>query len=276
MKQTAKNSGFKMKDCGLFHIPYSTFLVFLIALLLTSCNVRMERSRTTDHEPIVSADREVAAFERIQLMGSPTIYYTQGDTITVCVEAPQELVEFIETEVRDSTLFVKLRDDAQSFVKHIVFFNDDDVKVYVTSPDLVEVSLTGSGEFVSKKRIDTDNLLLTLRGSGDIKLSDVICDHLITSAVGSGDIDIDNLETQTSHIELVGSGDVEVSHVNVALIDILLKGSGDVKSFFKNCGDVSADLRGSGDISLSGNVRSIKQNTLGSGDFDTSGLVIGQ
>ena len=252
-----------MKDCGLFHIPYSTFLVFLIALLLTSCNVRMERSRTTDHEPIVSADREVAAFERIQLMGSPTIYYTQGDTITVCVEAPQELVEFIETEVRDSTLFVKLRDDAQSFVKHIVFFNDDDVKVYVTSPDLVEVSLTGSGEFVSKKRIDTDNLLLTLRGSGDIKLSDVICDHLITSAVGSGDI-------------AIGSGDVEVSHVNVALIDILLKGSGDVKSFFKNCGDVSADLRGSGDISLSGNVRSVKQNTLGSGDFDTSGLVIGQ
>ena len=268
MKQTAKNFGLGIKDYGLFHILHSTFFILIaLLLLLTSCNVRMERSSSTNHEPIVSTDREVAAFERIQLMGSPTIYYTQDNTITVRVEAPQELVEFVETEVRDSTLFVKLRDDAQSFVKHIVLLNDDDVKVYVTSPDLVEVSLMGSGEFVSKKRIDTDNLHLTLRGSGDIKLSDVICDHLITSAVGSGDIDIDNLETQTSHIELVGSGDVEVNHVNVALIDILLKGSGDVKSFFKNCGDVKADLRGSGDISLSGNVRSMKQNTLGSGDF---------
>jgi hypothetical protein len=214
----------------------------------------------------------VAGFERIQLMGATTVYYTQSDSFSVRVEAPEDLIEYVETVVNDSTLTIKMSDDAQNLVQQIVFFQDNGISVFVSSPDLVEVSLMGSGEFVSNEKIDTDNLLLSLRGSGNINLVDVICDHLVTSAVGSGDINISNAEAQTSQIELVGSGDVGINHKNVGLTDILLKGSGDVKCTFNSCGEVKGDLRGSGDITLSGDVHAMNKTLLGSGDFHTEAL----
>ncbi len=244
----------------------------LLLLLLTSCNVRLERAGSKNSSPIASAVREVAGFERIQLMGATTVYYTQSDSFSVRVEAPEDLIEYVETVVNDSTLTIKMSDDAQNLVQQIVFFQDNGISVFVSSPDLVEVSLMGSGEFVSNEKIDTDNLLLSLRGSGNINLVDVICDHLVTSAVGSGDINIFNAEAQTSQIELVGSGDVGINHKNVGLTDILLKGSGDVKCTFNSCGEVKGDLRGSGDITLSGDVHAMNKTLLGSGDFHTEAL----
>lgn len=254
----------------------NVLLLALFAMLLTSCDIHLSTTKTRT-EPTVTVTRAVDDFVRINLLGSTSVYYTQGDSLTVNVDAPANLIDYVVTEVVDSCLTVRMSDDARSILTQIAqsaLRDVDDIKVYVTSPDLVEVSLLGSGDFKCDSHLDTDNLRLTLRGSGEMHFADIICDHLVTSAVGSGDIDIDKVVAQTSSVELVGSGDVKVNHENVERTDIMLKGSGDVDASFVNCGAVSGDLRGSGDIKLLGNVHAMNKKTLGSGDFDTSGLII--
>lgn len=249
-----------------------TILLLSIAVaMLTSC---ISIQEVKSNKPIKSEKRPTAPFERVRLIGSPTVYYAQTDSASIRVEAPEDILEYVMTEIKDSCLTIKIDDQAKNIIKNLSFIQGDDVNIYVTSPDLVEVLLAGSGDIKSERHVDTDNLRIELKGSGDIYFADIICDHITTLLVGSGDINIDKVTAASSSLELVGSGDLKITHEGVARTDILLKGSGDIKSIMHRCGDVVSDLRGSGDITLSGDVRSIKQNMVGSGDYHTSELVV--
>lgn len=239
--------------------------LLMATCLLTSCVSIVE---TTKRAPKEVQQRSLKGFERIRLMGSPTVYYAQADTFSVSVKAPKEIFDNIITEVNDGSLEIKTENHGDIFMRF------DEVEVHVTSPDLVEVSLVGSGDFMSKYLVDTDQLLVTLKGSGDVTFADIICDRITTSLVGSGDMKIEHVKALRSDVELVGSGDLEIAHEQVAATQIVLKGSGDVAATFDRCGAVAADLRGSGSIALSGTVSSLEQNTLGSGEIETNRLQI--
>ena len=212
----------------------------------------------------------MTGFERIRLQGSPDIKYTQGKTWSVRVKAPKSLISKVVTRKEGNCLVVSL--------KNTGFFSregrNSDVTVYVTSPDLIGVEVQGSGDFESKTHVDTDNLDISLRGSGDINFYDIICDRLKTSVVGSGDLEIKKIVAQQSVIELVGSGDVKIRQSKVHQTQIELKGSGDVKVHCDNCGTVTCRLVGSGDITLSGTISKLNQTTRGSGDIHTESLKI--
>lgn len=248
------------------------FGLIMTALTLTACNINVQESRSS--KPVKTEVRETKAFERIHLIGTPTLYYTQGDTISVRVEAPKDMLEYVETEVNGNCLIVRMKNEAGSVIKQIAFHDTDNIRIYVTSPDLIEATLSGSGDFISNGNLDTDNLKLELKGSGDMVFDDIICDHISTTLVGSGDVKVQQVTAQTSTIELVGSGDMNMGHNNVQRTGIMLKGSGDIKADFQNCDEVNCEIRGSGDISLTGSVHKFTQKVLGSGDLHTDGLQV--
>lgn len=219
----------------------------------------------------VTERRQVGHFERIKLVGSPKIKYVQGTTESVVVTAPKELVKRVQTYVEGNRLVVSMKGGRIS----ILNFGDTDagkVVVTVTSPDLIGVELQGSGEFDCEGHLDTDNLNIQLKGSGDIDFKDIICDNLTVSVVGSGDLDIKKVIAHRASIELVGSGDVEISEQRVGNTKVELKGSGDVKLKLSDCGVVDTRLLGSGDITLSGTVRKHNSYQRGSGDVHTRSL----
>ena len=238
----------------------------MAACLLTACHVNVQETRQAQ----LSVDKKavsVTAFERITLVGTPTVYYTQADTTSVIVEAPRDLLQDVEVSVADSCLTVRIKDNVK-MMKHKLFADDDDeVKVYVTSPDLIEATLSGSGDFKSNGPVDTDNLKIELRGSGDMDFKYIICDNISITLVGSGDIELDHVKAQTAEMELVGSGDLKTKLESVGRTDIVLKGSGDVKVDNTQGGTVTADLRGSGNITLKGDVRQLNHTLKGSGDY---------
>lgn len=216
-------------------------------------------------------NRQVKSFERIRLYGSPDIKYSQGKTCTVRVKGDANIIKNVETRVEDNCLIVNLKNPK---VFSVGFFKNQDVTVYVTSPDIIGVEVLGSGDFESKGLIDTDNLEVVLRGSGDINFENIICDRIKTSLVGSGDIDIKNVTTQQTSVELVGSGDVKIRQKNARETKLQLKGSGDIKVDNVNCGSMECRLVGSGDITLTGNVRKLSKTTRGSGEIHTGGLKV--
>lgn len=222
--------------------------------------------------PKVTENRKLSGFDEIEISGSPKVVYTQGATFSVRVEGDKESVENIVTTVQGRTL--EVRNKGKYGIFNFTFGNLEAV-VYVTSPDLVGVRVNGSGDFISKTRIDTDNLRIVLRGSGDVDFKDVICDRCRIELVGSGDVGIDRLEAMESSLSLVGSGDVGVSQWRVEKTDITLKGSGDITvNFASGCRSASCSLQGSGDITLKGQLKQLKKQKSGSGDIHTSKLTV--
>ena len=247
-----------------------SIMLLTVALMTISCKSEF---KVFSDSPMVTQVRQIKGFDRVEIVGSPTVYYQQGNAYSVKVKGPEDLVDKIVTEKDGQTLVI--RNKGKFGMVNISMMGNDQLEVYVTSPDLVSVQLNGSGDFISRQRIDTDNMEITLRGSGDIDISDLICDHCVMEVVGSGDLDIDRLETRTSEVSLVGSGDVELKQVNVRSTDITLRGSGDISvDFMEGCHEVQANLTGSGDVTLKGHVGKYSQQKSGSGDIDTNHLTV--
>jgi len=248
--------------------------VVMMALVVTmtscagSCN-----EKTLFSTENVSESRQLKGFEEIEINGSPTIYYTQTDSFSVKVKGPEEYVKNILTEVEGKTLVIRNKGKLGMF--NIQLGDDDELAVYVTSPDLIAIRLNGSGDFISKQRIDTDKMDILLRGSGDIDVKDLICDRCEVELIGSGDIDLDRLDTKDLSASLVGSGDIGLHLWNTADARLALKGSGDIDaSFHQNCDAVACELRGSGDITLKGEVKHFSKEKSGSGDVSVGQLSI--
>jgi hypothetical protein len=218
--------------------------------MLTSCacsGLKVHYSKTDPHG---IHERDLKGFERIELLGSLDVKYAQADSFSVRVDAPVKVLNDVETYVTGNKLVVKMKGEGN--IINLGVSDADDVTVFVTSPDFLGIELKGSGDFESNGLVDTDNLDITLNGSGDIKFDDIICDRINVSLVGSGDVDVRNVKTLQSLVELVGSGDI--------------------KMWFDNSGSVESRLTGSGDIKLGGNVTSFKNSVRGSGDMEVSEL----
>ena len=221
----------------------------------------------------VTEDRLIKGFEEVEVVGSPNVYYTQADSFSVRVKGPDNFVDNILTEKNGKTLTV--RNKGKWGVVNISFSDEDELAVYVTSPDLVAVRVNGSGDFISTDLIDTDNMNITLRGSGDINIDKLLCDRCDVELIGSGDIDLPEVEAKETSAVLVGSGDIKMGLSKVADTRLSLKGSGDIKvDFSEGCRSVDCTVNGSGDIGLSGKIGHFRGEKHGSGDIDIANLTI--
>ena len=247
-----------------------SLLLLLMAQAVVSC---VYKSGSWDDGPRVVAPRLLKGFDKIEVVGSPSVHFFQADAYHVSVEGPEEAVKKIVTTVEDGTLVI--RNKGKIGIFNVSFGDMGDVSVHVGSPDLTSVSLSGSGDFVCESDLDTDHMRISLRGSGDVTFGKIICDDCTTELVGSGDVTVKRLDALSSEISLIGSGDMEVSQWNVRDTDISLRGSGDITVHFgKGCKRVDCQLTGSGDICLDGEVEQMNKHKAGSGDIDTDKLTI--
>ena len=224
------------------------FFLMTVALL-TSCNIHVNKTVSS----YVEESRLLTGFERIAMMGAMDVEYIQADTFSVKVQASNvDEVMKVETILEGNELKISMKNGSRFL--HFGDTNADDIKVFVTSPDFLGISLMGSGDFLSARPLDTDTLTIELRGSGDIRFTDVICDQVSVSLIGSGDVSMDRVQTQWGQLDLIGSGDIDV--------------------FFDQSGEVNAQVKGSGDIEMKGTVRKMNKLVRGSGDIDTDELMV--
>lgn len=249
------------------------FAIVGMMLLMGSATLVSCHNTAMISKDYVTEDRLIKGFEEVEVVGSPNVYYTQADSFSVRVKGPDNFVDNILTEKNGKTLTV--RNKGKWGVVNISFSDEDELAVYVTSPDLVAVRVNGSGDFISTDLIDTDNMNITLRGSGDINIDKLLCDRCDVELIGSGDIDLPEVEAKEASAVLVGSGDIKMGLSKVADTRLSLKGSGDIKvDFSEGCRSVDCTVNGSGDIGLSGKIGHFRGEKHGSGDIDIANLTI--
>ena len=227
------------------------FLLFVfVVVLVVICSCSWKRHSGSKLRPLPAANKEISVnyFKAVDIAGGIDVYYVQGTRNFVKFQGSESALEHYGIEVKNEKLCIAPRDNDFKFIT-----GDHDVKIFVTSTDLVGVSIAGSGEFHADGHVDTDRLRLKVAGSGDIDMADVICDEISCSIAGSGDVDVHQITTGNASLDIAGSGDMKFN--------------------FVQCNDVKVKIAGSGDVKLKGKTHHSDWKVAGSGTVDTSELI---
>lgn len=201
--------------------------------LVTACN--FSSSGVAGSGVAGSEQRAVGAFERLAVDGSFAVEVEVGPATSVRVEADDNILPLITTEVAGDTLKVSSRGS---------FNTTRSIKVYVATPRLVGLEHGGSGS-VRVRGISGERFAAALDGSGSVQLAGR-SDALTVSLDGSGSLAAAELIAASVTVALSGSGSAEV-HASERLV-ASVDGSGSVR-YSGGAKDIVRNISGSGGVS---------------------------
>ncbi len=184
-------------------------------------------------------------FREINICGSFNMTYIQKPgSPKVEVHAPDNIVGLLNIHVKDNTLYVGFKKGYN--------ISYEKLEVRITSPDLNNIIVAGSGDIDLANGLKTTDFKISIAGSGDIRSPRAIdCENICTiSIAGSGDIDADTLRCGQLAVSVAGSGDMVIRNATTI--------------------SASASVAGSGTITIAGSVDKAEYNVAGSGDLDVS------
>jgi len=227
-------------------------LIGILAVAAVSCKWTIGVVRGSGD--IESEEREVSGFNEIQFTGIGNLIIEQGDEEALIVEADDNIIGLIETEVRGGGLHI-------GFKRGVNIVPTSKVKFYLTVKELDRIDLSGVGD-IDCDEFETDDLKFHISGSGDIDF-EIIAGSIETSVSGLGDIDLSG-EVDFHRVQISGSGkydaeeleskdcEIEISGLGSATVnvsdnlDIEINGAGNV--YYKGDPHVSQHISGLGRI----------------------------
>ena len=210
-----------------WHAPVS---LIAAAAALVACSV------TTGSGNVVSESRNVSGFTKIDLTGAGEVTIDQNGTEALTIEADDNLMSKVTSEVVDGTLRLGERSNLISLTKP--------VKYRVSVKDLTGLMISGSGT-VTAAKITSSRLAVDINGSGRVTAGGTVENQDLMIS-GSGDYQAKDLQTKITTVKISGSGDAAVS-VSDSL-DIQMSGSGKL-TYYGNPPQVTQQISGSGRVS---------------------------
>lgn len=199
----------------------------LLTVGLTACNVAPGSGQAA------TETRQVSGFTKVDLASVGDVVVEQGDAESLSIEADDNVLPSLTSEVVDGTLKLDRR------------------------PGLGLRSVTPIRYRVTVTRLDG----VRLSGSGTITADDLTAAALTTDISGSGVVTMSGT-AETQDIALSGSGRHEASRLATQRAVVRVSGSGEVLLDVRT--DLRVDISGSGTVTYSG-APQISESISGSG-----------
>ncbi len=178
--------------------------------------------------------RDVSGFTEVDLSGSGKALISVTGTESLTVEAEDNILPLLTTEVRNGRLVLGVKQGI-SPTRGIVYT--------ITVVSLESVELSGSG-LVSATGVDAGDFDVEISGSGTV-VAEGAAGSLDLSISGSGSFDGEDLVSALGNVSLSGSGSAVVNVKDD--LDVRVSGSGSVRYLGEP--SVSVSIFGSGDVS---------------------------
>lgn len=193
----------------------------VIALVLSSCRL-LGGERISGNGRIVTQQRNVSRFDGVDIGGAMEVRLRQDATPSVRVEADENLQEYIDIHVEGGTLVVVPE-------RGFNLRPSNKIIVYVSSPDLKDVEVSGASRLIGETPISGNRLQVHVSGASevnmDVKLSELETDisgasavqfrgsasTVSTQASGASKVRCRDLATDETTVELSGASTAEVA-----------------------------------------------------------------
>jgi len=219
-------------------------LSFAIISLICSVSVGQDFKET----------RDVDGFSSISFGIAGNLYIKIGPKFSVILEGDRDDVREVVTQVTGNRLQIKHDNWRFNF--------REKVDVYITMPELEGLGVSGSGKAEIQDEIKTENLDLSVSGSGNLLTADMTVENLECSISGSGNIKLGGGSVDDAEVSISGSGNFNGEDVKAETMEISISGSGGCRCYVT--GSLEARVSGSGNVTYSGDPR-IDARVSGSG-----------
>jgi hypothetical protein len=179
---------------------------------------------------IQTENREVSNFKTIDVSGAFEVEIVAQKDFSLEVEADDNLLGLIRTEVDGDTLKIK----SEKSIK-----TGNPMKIRISAPDISGLELSGASK-VNLTNLNNDSLSLGSSGASKIKIEGTTGNFDIEMS-GASKLDAENLKAENVSIESSGASNLSVFATNV----------------------LKADLSGATNVTYSGSPKSVDKKTSG-------------
>jgi hypothetical protein len=208
---------------------------------------------------VVSETRQVSQFDRVSVSGSGHLNIVQGDRESLTIEADDNLIPLLRSEVSGGMLklgpqnvnlrptrTIQYRLELKS-LKELHLSGALDAEAQSFKSDRLLLAISGSGN-IAVPKLEASTLEVRVSGSGNLRLAGK-ADRQAVSISGSGNYRAGDCESQDTTVNVSGSGDATV-WVHRTL-EAHVSGSGDIKYY--GSPQTNTRVSGSGSVHSLGN-----------------------
>ncbi len=231
------------------------FTIIASAIFLGSCE-RDFVEVVKGSGPVVSETRHISNYDEVTLSIPANVYIYQGNEETVVVEAQDNVLDVLRTDVDHDELNIR-------FANHVLVKRHEPIKVFITTRNISQIRIAGSGNVFNETPLIAERLYIKISGSGNVDLHDIdspvveaqisgsgkvylsgYCADQVLNISGSGNIYAFDLMSETADVNISGSGKTEISVSEY--LNARISGSGDI--YYKGHPSVDSRISGSGRI----------------------------
>lgn len=152
----------------------------IVLLLTTSCGID-GLTGVKGNRNVISEERSLNEdFESIKVQQGIQVYLTQGNDPEMTVEADENIMELLITEVRNNELKIY-------FEKNV--YRAKSRKVYLTATDISKIKTSSGASVKSENTIQAENLVLDSSSGSSIKLT-LSADEVDSSTSSGASMDL--------------------------------------------------------------------------------------
>ena len=228
------------------------FLLTLLLALMSGCVVNIQDS-ISGNGHVTKQKRDVTEFTGIKVGSGIDVYLTQGEPQSVEVEADENLLDWIRTEVNGNVLQV---------------YTDKNIrmartkKVMITCKTLDRIDISSAGDVNGTNKFTLDKLDIQMSSAGDLKL-ELEANEIDISISSAGNVNLKG-KTKILKADLSSAGDLNAFDLEATEGDISVSSAGNARVFVT--GEASFRSSSAGDIDYRGEpkIREIHTSSAGS------------
>jgi hypothetical protein len=214
-----------------------TISLIVIAALLSGCGVTIVNGSGKS----ITQNRTVANFQYVSLEGLGDIMITQGTTESLTIEAEDNVMALIKTEVKNGTLSIRFdQKNWQDMIRPT-----KPIKFALGVKTLSGVELSGAGN-IQAPTLKTSTLTVKISGAGAVKLDKLEASELSTSVSGLGNVELAGTVPKQT-VDLSGAGQYLAGNLAGKTAKVTLSGGGNATVWATDSLDVT--INGAGQVS---------------------------
>jgi hypothetical protein len=225
----------------------------LLAVCVQSCYINLGDS-VTGNGQVVEETRDIGNFHGLKVSSGIDVYIAQGDDEYLRLEADENLMEHIRTEVIDGQL--KIYTDVNIRMAK-------SKKVYLRYRELRSIHISSAGDVKGENTLHAGHLELNLSSAGDLRL-EVIADEIDLDISSSGSA---SLAGKTGYLDagLSSAGNLNAFDLEARSADVSVSSAGDARIWVTD--EARFKCSSAGDIVYKGDPKIVESSTSSGGDI---------
>ncbi len=210
---------------------------------------------------VVSETRKVSGFRALEIDYPAEVFVSQGDQESLTIEAEDNLLPELKTEVNNGVLQIFYRTEKGTHVNPTRV-----VKITIVARDLEDVEFNSAGE-LTIEGLKTDSLEVSLSGAGSLELERVQIKGLGVDLSGAGSMTASGTADDLD-LNISGFGDFKGADLHGKVASVNISGAGSATVWVDD--DLTASISGAGSIRYYGSA-SVSKRISGVGDVNHVG-----